>query len=291
MRARSHRLTAAILAGALSLAPPLAMAWGPQGHAIVADIAQSHLDPAAAAQVAALLGLEGDTRLDQIASWADGNRKQHPGTGPWHYVDIPLDAAGYDAARDCREADCVVAKIGHFTQVLADPRQAPAARLEALKWVVHFVADVHQPLHASDHGDKGGNTVQEVYFGRGTNLHAMWDGRIIEHALGLPLGPNYSFNHVAVGDAAAQLDAAITPAERQAWAPPGLLPGIDRAAAAWADESHALARTVAYGDLPEKPQGRWAYTYQAEAWPVVQQRLQQAGVRLAELLNEALAGR
>ena len=94
MTRRLSRFASAFCAVALTLAAPLAAAWGPEGHAIVADIAQAHLSPAAAAQVQALLRQEGLSRLDQISSWADGNRKERPRTGSWHYVDIPLRADG-----------------------------------------------------------------------------------------------------------------------------------------------------------------------------------------------------
>lgn len=287
-----RRLLVTACAAIAGLGAPAAFAWGPQGHAIIADIAQDHLDPAAQAEVKRLLAQEGLDRLDQISSWADANRRDYPKTGSWHYVDIPLKDKAYEASRDCVGGDCVVAKINQYAHVLADRSASPQDRLLALKWVVHFVGDVHQPLHAEDNDDKGGNTVQVVFFGKGTNLHAVWDSGIIEHALGLPLGPHYSFDHAQVQAAATRLDAQITPAERAQWAHPGLLAqlsGLDGAAAGWANESHTLAREVAYADLPAKPSTEaWSQAYQAKAWPVVETRLQQAGVRLAEVLNEAL---
>lgn len=288
MNLRPTRSSLLCCAATLGLAAPLAMAWGPEGHAIVADIAQRHLDSAAAAQVADLLRLEGLDRLDQIASWADQHRKEMPGSGGWHFVDIPLAADAYDAARDCARDYCIVAKLEHSTRILADRSVAPAARLEALKWVVHLVGDIHQPMHAVDHDDKGGNTVQVQFFGVGTNLHSVWDGRAIEHELGLRLGPNYSIDHAAVQAAAMKLDAQVTPAERARWAPAGSLATLDARVVGWADESHRLAQQVAYTDLA-KPSGiAWSERYQAKAWPVIRTRLEQGGVRLAELLDEAL---
>ena len=289
MKLHPRRFFVAACAGALALAAPLVIGWGPEGHAIVADIAQAHLDPAAAAQVATLLQLEGNSRLDQISSWADSNRKDYPETGPWHYVDTPLAADSYDAARDCVQGGCVVAKIDEYTQVLANASAPPQARLLALKWVVHLVGDIHQPLHAEDDNDKGGNDVQTQFFGKGSNLHSMWDGGVLRHALDLHPGPNYTFDHAAVQLDAATLDAAITPAQRAAWAPAGGLPQIGAAAVSWANESHHLAQTVAYTDI-DKPSGdAWSLRYQQKAWPVVQTRLQQGGVRLADVLNEALS--
>lgn len=290
MSLRLPRLAFVLCAGAFALAAPLAQAWGPEGHAIVADIAQRHLRPAAAAQVQALLQLEGLSGLDQISSWADGNRKERPRTGAWHYVDTPLRADAYVPARDCAHDNCVVAQISHFGQVLADRSAAPAARLEALKWVVHFVGDVHQPLHAEDNDDKGGNTVQLQFFGRGTNLHAVWDGGVLRHALNLVPGPDYSFDHALVQADAMQLDASIRPADRAAWSATGGLPQLYAQAVTWAGESHRLARDVAYAHLDGRNQAGWSGRYQAVAWPVVRTRLQQGGVRLAAVLNELLGG-
>ena len=288
MRLLPNRFLALIGAVALALVAPLAQGWGPEGHAIVADMAQQHLTPAAAADVASLLRLEGLDRLDQVSSWADANRDAFPGTGSWHYVDIPLQADGYQSARDCPQANCVVARLAQFAHVLADHAAAPQARLQALKWVVHLMGDIHQPLHAEDNRDKGGNAVQVQFFGRGSNLHAMWDGGILRHALSLHPGPDYSFDHAAVQVEAMQLDSAITPAQRAAWAPAGLVPQLDHLAAGWADESHRLAQQVAYVDIA-KPYGlAWSQRYQDKAWPAVRTRLEQAAVRLAEVLNESL---
>jgi hypothetical protein len=288
MNLRPNRLARVVCAALLGLVTPLAMSWGPEGHAIVADIAQAHLDAAAATEVASLLKLEGLDRLDQISSWADGNRKEFPNTGSWHYVDIPLKANGYDAARDCAQGNCIVARLDETVHVLADKTATPQARLLALKWVVHLVGDIHQPLHAEDNDDKGGNTVQVQFFGKGTNLHSIWDGGIIRHALDLQPGPNYSFDHAAVQADAMTLDASVTPAQRASWAPPTLLPQIVDASIVWADESHTLAQQVAYQDISKPSDDAWSQRYQQKAWPVIKTRLEQGGVRLAEVLNEAL---
>jgi hypothetical protein len=289
MNLRPNRFAVTVCAGLLALGTPWAMAWGPEGHAIVADIAQAHLDAAAATEVASLLKLEGFDRLDQISSWADGNRTQFPHTGSWHYVDIPLKASGYDAARDCRDGDCAIARLDQYAHVLADKSATPQARLIALKWVVHLVGDIHQPLHAEDNDDKGGNTVQVQFFGNGSNLHSLWDGGIIRHALNLQPGPSYTFDHAAVQADAVTLDASITSTQRNAWATKNLMPQIVDASIVWADESHTLAQDVAYRDI-DKPSGdAWSQRYQLKAWPVIQTRLEQGGVRLAEVLNEALS--
>jgi hypothetical protein len=282
MKKRAHLLGS--LAALLTLRT--ALAWGPEGHAIVADIAQSHLTPAAAAQVTRLLALEGHTRLDEVSSWADEVRLYRRDTGPWHYVDIPLLALAYDADRDCSEGACVVVKLVAFQTTLANPKASPQDRLEALKWVVHLVGDIHQPLHAEDHdGDKGGNDVRLTYFGKRTNLHALWDGGILEHALDLQLGPHYTFDHEAVEkDSQAIDDSVFHKTALEEWeAKP-----FDHVVIGWAEQSHSLARETAYGALPLNRRGPWSNAYQDEAWPVVKGQLAAAGRDLAVVLNGAL---
>lgn len=265
-----------------------ALAWGPQGHALIADIAAAHLSPAASAQVARLLARDGHDHLDEIASWADAIRHQRRGTGRWHYVDIPLDASHYEAARDCPHANCVIARLAAFAHVLGDRHAAPAARVEALKFVVHLVGDVHQPMHAEDDHDKGGNDVRLTYFGRRRSLHSIWDGVILDRALGLTVHRHYTIDYGPTRRTAARLDGDITARQRRIWSRAISAETIQRAATRWADQAHRLARTVAYGDLPAPPRRNWSGTYQQAAWPVVRRQIERAGVRLAVVLNAEL---
>lgn len=265
-----------------------AMAWGPQGHALVADIAAAHLTPAAQAKVADLLARDGVDHLDKIASWPDAIRSKRPATGPWHYVDIPLGADHYQARRDCPRDNCVIARLAQYANVLGDASAAPDQRLEALKFVVHFVGDVHQPLHAENHDDKGGNAVHLRYFGHRTNLHAVWDSGIIEHALGLTVHRGFTIDYGPTRAAAEQLDARVTPHERKIWGRDIHADRLQQAAIRWADQSHRLARTVAYADLPPTPRDDWSEAYQRRAWPVVRRQIQRAGIRLAGVLNAVL---
>ncbi len=285
---RSLRLLTVL--AVLALMAPAALAWGPEGHAIVADIAQRHLTPAAASEVQRLLALEGLTRLDQISSWPDQIRKDHPQTGPWHYVDVPLRAPGYDRRRDCPRGNCIVVKLPYYVRVLANRKAPPKARLEALKWVVHLVGDIHQPLHNAerDH-DRGGNDVKLVYFGKRTNLHRMWDTAILEQATGLRMNPvDFSFDHAATRRIAERMDRHMNVACRVQFTPLHPLANIDAEALGWSDHAHMLAQKVAYGDVPERRVGDWSKAYQRKAWPVVRTQLDAAGVRLGAVLNAAL---
>jgi hypothetical protein len=152
-------------------------AWGAEGHEIVALIAARELSPSARAQVAHLLG--STAMMVHESNWADEIRDQRPETGPWHYVDIPLRAPGYDARRDCPDRDCVVAQIENDQRILANRKLGDGVRAEALRFLIHFIADVHQPLHAGDNEDRGGNQVRVVMGRERANLHRIWDADAI----------------------------------------------------------------------------------------------------------------
>lgn len=286
-----------LLALGLLLAPGAGFAWGIAGHAMIADIAEWHLTPAALAQVHALLADEGYQHLDQISSWADEIRPQRKEANPWHYVDIPLSATFYDAARDCPKGDCVIDAINRYSAVLADRRKSVEERREALKFLVHFVGDIQMPLHGSGNaGDQGGNKVLVTYFGQSQgwgknhlNLHGLWDSGIIEHKIGIKegaLGGENSELKRAATQLAADFNQQISGEEA---ARPQDLDPTD-----WAMESHDLALRVVYPGVnavdappPAEPVVLGA-DYETRAWPVVVQRIKQGGLRLAALLNRDL---
>jgi hypothetical protein len=162
----------------LAVASP-AFAWGPQAHRVIAVIASDRLTPVAKAAVRELLH-EGDSLAD-VANWADSDGHDVvPGSAPWHYVNVPITAPRYDA-RFCVRGNCVVEKIKHFRKILADRGAPKRERQHALLFLVHFVGDVHQPLHVGDNGDRGGNLTQIQFLGKGTNLHRLWDSDLIHH--------------------------------------------------------------------------------------------------------------
>ena len=186
---------ASFLIACLFLLPLPARAWSKQGHRMVGDIAQRHLTPVAAAQVAELLQGEPEPSLAGVASWADDLRRDKPAdferTERWHYVNFPASTCAYVPERDCPGGNCVIGQIDRWRAVLADRDRPVAERREALKFLVHFVGDAHQPLHNTNRKDKGGNDYQislrtdlvptgalaKKYVDgvMGTNLHSIWD--------------------------------------------------------------------------------------------------------------------
>ena len=280
-------LIAALAAAALSND---VLAWGPEGHEIVAAIARGYLTPPVRQKVDEMLASDPDTltahtMLDE-SNWADRYRNSHKETGEWHYVDIELDhpdlkSACFDFPAPDGPAskgpahDCIVNKLSQFTQELANPGTAAAERLVALKFVLHFVGDLHQPLHAVDNHDKGGNCVLVSLGGlRVVNLHSYWDTVVVT---GLGEDPQ------AVAESLAR---QITPENQAAWEK-----GDPQS---WALESFEVARTVVYQahsspgcGLDPSPIGLPS-GYADLASRTVTLQLEKAGVRLAALLNHAL---
>jgi len=261
----------------LALLPAQLLAWGPKGHAIVADIAASRLTPIAKQNLQLLLGSDS---LASIASWADSVRKERDESYDWHFVDIPKDAAGFSEERDCfRPQDkhkdaltdhhnCVVDRIEMFQKILADEKASRADRLEALKWLVHFVGDLHQPLHAIDEGH-GGNDIKLAVFGSpkcgdyDCNLHWAWDTLLLEHT------------GLSEEDYVARLNTLIAQKQMENQA--------GGTAVDWANESHVQARHI----MEAKPATIDDAYYQANI-ELVNQKLALAGLRLATLLNKSL---
>jgi hypothetical protein len=156
--------------------PLSAMAWDKVGHQVVASLAASQLSPYAISEISKLLSLEPGSTLQSISTWADEHR--NPASGPWHYLNFPRGTCTFDAQRDCPDGHCVVGAIEKQLEILAK-KGDDQARSKALKYIVHFVADVHQPLHAGFGDDRGGNKYQVQFDGRGTNLHAIWDSGLM----------------------------------------------------------------------------------------------------------------
>jgi hypothetical protein len=265
-------------------APPAARAWGEKGHTIVAKIAELNLSDRAKAGIQQLLD-DRSIADPRLASWADLIRHsgpyQHiyPGNAGWHFIDVPFDATQIDDDRDCKNNGCVVAAIERFRKDMVDSSKAVGKRKEALLFVVHFLGDVHQPLHcAQRNNDRGGNSRSVSYLGshdHHLNLHAVWDTNLVEAALG-GLDPV---------DKAWRLNQQITSQQRQDWSQ-----GIPRD---WAWESHQLATRNAYANqdadagLPGHPPISLNQEYVTANTAVVEEQLKKAGIRLARVLNAA----
>lgn len=264
-------LVIALCLAHLTLVHSAAEAWGKKAHRLVAGVAESLLDDQTRQAVHKLVGPRG---LVSVANWADEIRDARPETGPWHYVNIPLGSAVYDPQRHCAsptEGACVVAAIERFTKQLADRTASQAARAEALKFVTHFVADIHQPLHCVAEA-RGGNDIPVEFLGQRQrpvsgdpwNLHAVWDAGLL-HRSGVK---ERAYRARLLG----LLRAKPSPNHHT------------ESPADWALESHRLAAEVA---LNVPASGRIGPRYARVAMRVIDRQLALAGFRLAGVLRAA----
>jgi hypothetical protein len=250
---------------AFALVPSAGFTWGPEGHHVVVILAKHYMNPETAALVRDLLGSES---LEDASVWADEYRHSHPETGPWHYIDIPLTDSKIDMPRECPNGNCVIAKTEQFLAVLKDAKADRSAKEEALKYVIHFVGDMHQPLHDEDDGDKGGNARHVIFHGHPDNLHWVWDTGLLEDISRRP------------ESLAAELESRITRQDQAEW--------VKGTFEDWVMAGHRLAQTVAYGDLGAENPAVIEGTYERQADPVIETQLEKAGVRLAYLPNANL---
>ncbi len=230
-------------------------AFGPTGHRVVGRIAENHLTSQARRAVKQIMGSES---LPEAATWPDEVRSdpKYDGTAPWHYVTIE-DGETY---KPSPKGD-VIEAIQRFKVQLKDPSASQEDQVIAIRWLVHLVGDIHQPLHAGRGADLGGNKIETQWFGKKTNIHAVWDAGLIEST------------QLSYSELAEFIDTIPASKVRQ-WQHSTVLD--------WAQESIGY-RDQAY-ELPEQNiNGSYKYAYKNV--PLVNQRLVQAGVRLADLLN------
>lgn len=312
------RMRFALCILALMVAAP-AWGWGCDAHRVVALLAWARLGEPARAEATTLLTehpiaeSERSCRpisrnaLADVAMWADAIRDDERATGPWHYVNVALDATRGDLARACPLGDCVTKALARQVDVLSSP--APAAeRARALRFVVHLVGDLHQPMHAATNGDRGGNCLPVTWFDDvphvdragerwDPNLHAVWDTRLVEAVLARA--------HATPSQYADELGRRFA-TELDGWQQAE--PRIDE----WAWEAHEVGVDVAYRALPRRvpiephvrPDScrgnrdvghrmaalgiRLGDAYVDAAEPALDRQLAKAGARLAALLDRAL---
>lgn len=274
-----------------------AWAWGDQGHQIIALVAEPYLKPQVRAKINALLATDtsglAPTDLAHQATWADKYRdsdrnttkKRYQQTREWHFVDIELSdpdvasacfghpplPAGTPASAGPSKA-CLIDKTKQFIAELRDPKTSPTERRLALQFVLHLVGDLHQPLHASDDHDRGGNDKRVTAAGHDPgNLHHYWDTEFVRR-LGARPAP-----------VARALLTRISASQRAEWSA--------GTPTDWARDTFAVSKAHTYGPLPPAgPDGTHALTpaYVAGATRTVSLQLRKAGVRLAWVLNSAL---
>jgi len=259
---------------------------------MVGEIAARYTGPKANAEILELLKNDrfadgqpsGRHTLGEVANWADEIKDTEWGKrrASWHYDDVPLcEAAEY--SKYCRGGRCASARLARQIEILGNERARPGQRNEALKWVVHLVGDLHQPLHAANRGDRGGNRVQVSFFGERDNppygaltLHAAWDVSMVRRLI------------ADRGGERVIVSAPITDGNRNTWEKGPI--------SDWTAESHRIARDTVYPLLHVAVSCSSKIVevvaidqaYYAKAAPLIEVQIRRAGVRLARVLNETL---
>jgi hypothetical protein len=264
-RGMKNRVTAisALIVTALLVSPSV-WAWGRIGHNVASIMAEERLSPHALAAIHELLGP--GVSLADISTWADEQR-DNPGSGPWHYVNVPITDSRYDS-KYCQSGGCVVSKIEDFKRVLQDPKAGKTEKQQALKFLIHFITDLHQPLHVGDTGSRGGNDIQVRFFNVGSNLHRVWDSQIIERHTSDERVWLWDLNGVTSPKLAAEWSKG-TPED---WATESLQ---------IAKEAYCLPGTKAV----MKSGTKLGDDYCRMALPIIQRQLAKAAVRIAFVLN------
>jgi len=281
-----------IIAACYVCLPGAALAWGADGHRTTGYIAQPLLSPVARTE---LLALMGEIDVPKWSTWMDEQRdrlkKEVPGSNQWHYDDRPVCGIPVDKAEYCPNGDCASEQADRLMGVLANPDSPVEARRQAVLMLVHIVGDIHQPLHAGENHDQGGNQVRITLVGPlfPTNLHAVWDSDLVNMVLWRGTAAARQGETMVRGNAKAL-------ALQYATDFPGWRKGtLD----AWMEESRALSRRWVYDPLPSFQCGlptqakgsgpmELPAAYLEGGRRLVPQQLARAGVRIAEVLNTTL---
>ena len=271
--------------------PSLSLGWGAGGHMMVASIAYKRLNPRARAQAMALLSRPINPAAVSVKSkdfvnaahWADDLRPfaEFDSFKPLHFIDIPFASDGTVLPADVPEPDNIVKALEDNVNILKTSTNKDA-QAQALRLIIHFVGDIHQPLHcatrvsaANPQGDRGGNMVPIKVAGKMTNLHSYWDGGLGKFP---KTGPNFAPPPLSKIPVAAAQAMAHNPATN-----PAVKLNDPFNFQGWADESFALARTTAYEGIING--GTPTAAYNTRALKVARQRVAWGGYRLAALLN------
>ncbi len=262
---RTLALSAVLCIGLLIAHP--AYPWGFKGHEIVGHIAQGSLIDKAWKKVKSILRPQTSVAntLAKASVWPDKVGRKIRDMNRFHYVNFTTEDTTYNRSRNCPRRNCIVEAIRWYQRVMVDEKAPLNVRRIALRFVVHLVGDIHQPLHSGRRKDRGGTRIKLNYRGEEVSLHWLWDNNMIE-----------AKEQGSSAEIAKRLNDSVTPDNLQAWQ--------GRTVSEWAVESLMLARSHAY-KIPET--GVITEAYVGRALPVIRKRLAQGGIRLGWVLNEA----
>ncbi|SMO52239.1 S1/P1 nuclease [Solitalea koreensis] len=248
----------------LILQPVITFAWGPTGHRIVAEIASRHLTKKAQKAVQKILGKES---LAMCSNWADFIKSDpsYKYASVWHYFDLPENISTFEQARSIMRNDATANAYSVINKMIADlknPNLSKDKKVFAMRFLVHLIADVHQPMHCGHADDEGGNKIKVKWFGKSTNLHSVWDSDLVE------------FQKLSYNEYASAIDHP-TREQLQAW--------NSTNPAQWIWESYDLSNKIyKYAEKDKK----YGYRYNYDFVDALNSRLLMGGIHLANVLNE-----
>lgn len=266
---------------------PMASAWGALGHTTVAYLAQNLVSHKTAKFAQQLLNDTSPTYLASVATWADSYRNEKGGefSSVYHYIDAldnPPTSCNVNYERDCAEEGCIVSAIANYSSRAVTPSIGLLEQQKALKWVIHFIGDIHQPLHVENYA-LGGNQINVTFAGARTNLHAIWDTAIPQKAIG-------NFSQATAASWAANLTAEIKHGryrkESKTWAKGLKVKNPIDTAMIWASDANQFVCSTVMPEGPDAVFGKeLSGAYYETAIPVVRKQIAKAGVRLAAWLD------
>ena len=233
--------------------------WGQNGHRVTGEIATKHLTKRAKRKIDKLLKGQSLAFVSTFADEIKSDRK-YSAFSAWHYVNMGLDK-NYETAEKNPKGDLVTA-IAKCISVLKDPKQKELDKVFYLKMLVHLVGDLHQPMHIGQKEDRGGNRIKVQWFGQGTNLHSVWDTKMIEA---------WNMSYLELANNAKDLSRSQVKA-------------IEKGSVEdWVNEVHAITKEL-YSSVKEGENLRYRYSY--DHFATVRTQLQKGGIRLAKILND-----
>ncbi|OAA75430.1 nuclease PA3 [Akanthomyces lecanii RCEF 1005] len=283
------RLNAVAAYGLLSL--PAASAWGSLGHITTAYIASNFIANSTEAYLKELLKRTDDDYLASVASWADSIRYTKWGkfTSTFHFIDAhdqPPHSCNVDLERDCKQSGCVISSLTNYTEQVYDASLPAWRRAQAAKFVVHFVGDLHQPLHNED-VSRGGNGIHVLWGGRELNLHHVWDSSILEKWLGGLRGKPFPLAKRWATQLTDEISQGKWADEKDSWVKDINLADTNSTALAWSREANAIICSHVLPQGPEDIQGKeLSGQYYEDAAPILEKQVALAGYRMAALLDK-----
>jgi hypothetical protein len=275
-------------------AAPGALAWGSLGHITTAYIASHFVANTTQAHFQELLRNEDSDYLAKVATWADSIRYSKWGrfTSTFHFIDAhdnPPHDCNVDFERDCKETGCVINALANYTDQSLDPRLAPWLRAQAAKFVIHFVGDLHQPMHNED-VSRGGNGIHVLFDGRDFNLHHVWDSSIAEKWIGGMRGKPFPLAEKWANELSVEITDGKFAEEKETWLKDLNFDDAINTAMAWSREGNALVCTHV---LPEGPHAivgqELGGEYFEKAGPAIERQVARAGYRMAAWLDHIAA--